>query len=562
MAKNRRILNTVLAAGVAGTSIAGYSAVGLPVAAKQAGVTATVTKGVVLSSVSSTGNALAVAQSAINFVTGGTVTEIDVVTGQHVNAGDVLAKLDGASQQVALTAAQATLKSAQDRLALDGGGATDLVVAQDNAAAQQAAVAVSAATTALANARLNAAQDARTLLLSIDQAQQVLANTQTNTAADTATQAALVAAAQAQADQAQAGSDPARTSQANAALANALAAQTSAMQKDQQTLQGAQNTVTNAMNAQVGGALKDSQAVAAAQQALTGAAASRQSTIAANAAKEAPVPGTVAGDQAAVANAVQAVATGVANLAGTVLTAPSSGTIATITGKVGQALTSNTSSSATPSTSGGSGSGGASSTSTTGTAGTGFMTLVDLASMQVVAGFSEIDAVKLKIGQPATLNLAALPGQSMQGTVTAIDTNSTVVSNVVTYNAVIAVVQPPPGLKPGMTATVAVTTAEKDDVLQLAASALTVRRSSATVQVLQADGTTVTKTVTIGMRGDSANEILSGVNVGDKVVVPVANAVTGGGARTATANTGGGLGGGGLGGGGTGGSGGSGRGGG
>jgi RND family efflux transporter MFP subunit len=169
------------------------------------------------------------------------------------------------------------------------------------------------------------------------------------------------------------------------------------------------------------------------------------------------------------------------------------------------------------------------------------MTLTDLSSLQIVAGFSETDAVKLKVGQPATVSVAALPGQSLQGKVVSVDTTSTVVSNVVTYNATITILNGPAALKPGMTATVAVTTAEKDGVLILPASAITARGNTATVQVVQTNGKTVTKTITIGMRGDTVDEITSGLAAGDKVITTLGAtaATTGSGAaRTGTGGAG------------------------
>ena len=152
------------------------------------------------------------------------------------------------------------------------------------------------------------------------------------------------------------------------------------------------------------------------------------------------------------------------------------------------------------------------------------MSLTDLTSLQVVAGFSETDAAKISLGQPATVSFNALTGTSLQGKVSEIDINSTTVSNVVTYNVTVSIVGAPSSLKPGMTANVSVTTAEKDNVLELPSSAITASGNTATVGVLQADGkTVVTKTITIGMRGDTNDEI-TGLNVGDKVVVALAGA--------------------------------------
>ena len=78
------------------------------------------------------------------------------------------------------------------------------------------------------------------------------------------------------------------------------------------------------------------------------------------------------------------------------------------------------------------------------------------------------------------------------------------------------------------------------------ASAITGTGTTARVTVLQPDGTQVVKTVTVGLRGDTEDQILSGLEKGDKVV---RTATTTSGSGTGTFRFGGGGGLGGLGGG-------------
>jgi multidrug efflux pump subunit AcrA (membrane-fusion protein) len=160
--------------------------------------------------------------------------------------------------------------------------------------------------------------------------------------------------------------------------------------------------------------------------------------------------------------------------------------------------------------------------------------LTDLTSLQVVAGFSETDAAKVRLGQPATVTFNSLPNQQLAGTVSQIDVNSQTVSNVVTYNVTVSIVDPPATLKPGMTANLSVITAKRDNVVQLPSSAVTARGSAATVQVQQANGKTVATNVTIGLKGDTADEITSGLAPGAKVVVT--RTVSSGGTTTGGTN--------------------------
>ena len=137
----------------------------------------------------------------------------------------------------------------------------------------------------------------------------------------------------------------------------------------------------------------------------------------------------------------------------------------------------------------------------------------------MVAGYSETDAAKIALGDPARVTFNALPNQTLAGKVSEVAVNALVVSIVVTYDVTVAISNPPVSLKPGMTANVAVVTAERDNVLTLPSSDVAGTGSTAIVQVQQANGTAVARTITIGMRGDTLLEITSGLNAGDKVII-------------------------------------------
>src|SRR5437773_5170998 len=72
----------------------------------------------------------------------------------------------------------------------------------------------------------------------------------------------------------------------------------------------------------------------------------------------------------------------------------------------------------------------------------------------------------------ATFTVDAYPGEVMRGTVRDIRAAPIVVQNVVNYNAVIAVDNPGLKLKPGMTATVSILVAQRQNVLKIPKAAL------------------------------------------------------------------------------------------
>jgi HlyD family secretion protein len=96
----------------------------------------------------------------------------------------------------------------------------------------------------------------------------------------------------------------------------------------------------------------------------------------------------------------------------------------------------------------------------------------DLTKMQVDTNVSEADVGFVAVGQPATFTVDAFPNQTFQGTVREIRQAPIVVQNVVNYNTVIAVDNPELKLRPGMTATVSILVARRDEVLKIPKAAL------------------------------------------------------------------------------------------
>jgi HlyD family secretion protein len=96
----------------------------------------------------------------------------------------------------------------------------------------------------------------------------------------------------------------------------------------------------------------------------------------------------------------------------------------------------------------------------------------DLTKMQVETNVSEADIGNVSVDQPATFTVDAYPNQIFQGTVREIRQAPIIVQNVVNYNTVIAVDNPELKLRPGMTATVAILVAQRENVLKVPKAAL------------------------------------------------------------------------------------------
>ncbi len=101
-----------------------------------------------------------------------------------------------------------------------------------------------------------------------------------------------------------------------------------------------------------------------------------------------------------------------------------------------------------------------------------FLIATDLTRMQIDTNVSESDIGALKDGDPADFTVEAFPGRTFRGSVVQVRQAPQVVQNVVTYDAVVGVAKPDFLLKPGMTATVAIVTVQRANVLRVPDQAL------------------------------------------------------------------------------------------
>lgn len=160
----------------------------------------------------------------------------------------------------------------------------------------------------------------------------------------------------------------------------------------------------------------------------------------------------------------------------------------------------------------------------------------DLTQMQVEADVDEAFIGQVQDQQPVRFTVFAYPGRSFDGRVAQVRLQPKVEAGVVKYNCIIHVDNTDLALKPGMTATVAIEVARRDDVLQVPHSALRFvpdwpeERLAALRAALEAgqamiwtlDGDTLEPlTVTTGILGEQTVEISgNAVDEGVAVVVP------------------------------------------
>lgn len=96
----------------------------------------------------------------------------------------------------------------------------------------------------------------------------------------------------------------------------------------------------------------------------------------------------------------------------------------------------------------------------------------DLTAMELQVKVDEADVSSVQLNQLATFTVSAWPGRSFPATIERVGMGSTVTDNVVTYKTVLKVQNNDLALRPGMTATATIVTAERKNALLVPNAAL------------------------------------------------------------------------------------------
>ncbi|NNM83614.1 efflux RND transporter periplasmic adaptor subunit [Candidatus Parcubacteria bacterium] len=426
-----------------------------------------VTQGAITETVSVTGNTTPMQSVSLSFQNSGTIAEVYKSLGDHVNAGDVIASLNTANLSAALAQAQA---------------------AYDSAVASRSSTSFPQAQIQARNTYLSAYTTLDTLLS--NDVDLFFFGRSTAYGPQLLTIGAPMY--------------PIGTlSEDRAAITNELnnyqATLSSASTTDPNTLLANATTITQDVSNfldKLAVAVDDSQSGATAAQ-KTGLATARSGVTALLATlssaqdsyRTQSVDATSLAD-AAVGQAAAGVAVAEANLQGTQIVAPISGTITQQDAKVGQFASS----------------------------GTPLVSIISDSGFEVDAGVSETDVGKLSVGNKVSMTLDAFPNETFTGRVFYIAPAETNTNGVITYLIKISFDKADPRLKSGLTANVNIETKEDDNALILPQYAILQNDKGTFVETL-VDMKASTTPVTLGIQDQSGNvEILSGVTLGEKVI--------------------------------------------
>jgi len=192
-----------------------------------------------------------------------------------------------------------------------------------------------------------------------------------------------------------------------------------------------------------------------------------------------------------------------------------------------------------------------------------FLIANDLTKMQILANIDEADVGKVREGLEAKFTVDAYPGETFTGMIRDVRQAPNTIQNVVTYPAVIDAPNPDRKLRQGMTASVNITAARKDDSLRVSNAALrwkpdesaapeTAQRPGGTPQARTAsaaargardgsaqqapgragrvykleNGKPVPVNIRVGLSDGQRTEVIEGLSEGDRVIVGGGDAAT------------------------------------
>lgn len=463
---------------------------------------ANVERGQVTATVNAVGSIEPESLVSLTFGLGGTIQQVDVVRGQMVAVGDVLATLN--TDELALAVQQA-----EDALRIQELTLQQMVEAEPSAAtlaSAEADIAAAEANVTVAQANLASAEAA--VLQAQAQKAQLLAGPTPGQVAQA--EANLAAARQAQKNAEEAhnrtlecftppgGGDevcpalgaPEEAARAALESANAsLAAAEAALQDVQTSARPADIQLADAAIANAQAGVQAAQGnVQAAQANLARAQAAYDRLL------EPPGDNEVAVMEAQVAAAQTNLDLAELRLAQSQIVAPIAGTVANVIINEGEL--------ASP--------------------GAPAITVVNEAAFHITVSVDEIDIDQIALGQAVEVSVDALPNTAVSGTISEIAPTSATSGGVVTYLVTINIDSAQSDeLRPGMSASASIVVDEVDDVLTVPNWAIRLNRETgeAFVNILQAGGTIKEVVVETGLRNEQFSEVLSGLSAGDTVVL-------------------------------------------
>jgi HlyD family secretion protein len=490
--------------------------------------TVAVTKGNLVTTISGSSNIAANRSVSLVFQSSGVIKDVLVTEGEKVAKGQILATLDGRDLQYSLDGAKAALDSAKAKLAqLTSGAGRSSELTSAQAAVTSAEAQLTSAQERLDALRSPSSDKVSTQRLKVEQARTNLQTTRDSASATKSKAEIDLTKASESLIQAQSkfsvarynweyvlknSKDPngARGTISDVSKNNyqdAYIVAESNVSTAEQNVTSAQVTLDNAKAAEVANVgqaeanLKDAELQLTTLQNPTASdIAAAQATVEQNKASleqartnldKIVAPGTqtdILMQQAAVSQAEASYNQALLKVENGAIVAPYEGFVSSVNADAGQL--------------------------STGTS----IGIIDRTPLHINLKLGETDIVNVKLNQEASILVDAIGDWKSIGTVTSIAPAAESSSGVVTYNARVDFTDDDPRVLIGMTATVEMVTAKRDNVLLIPNSAILPKGTGRVVQVYNADGSTKEIDITIGLSDGVQTEVLTGLIEGQLIV--------------------------------------------
>ncbi|MCH8986785.1 efflux RND transporter periplasmic adaptor subunit [Patescibacteria group bacterium] len=147
------------------------------------------------------------------------------------------------------------------------------------------------------------------------------------------------------------------------------------------------------------------------------------------------------------------------------------------------------------------------------------ITIISETQFEIEANIPEADIAKAQVGNTSTITLDAYgPDLVFRAVVTAIDPAETIIEGVTTYRTILQFAQEDSRIKPGMTADITISTAQKENVIAIPQRAIIRQSGNKFVRVIRETGIEQVRVETGLQSSDGTIEILSGIAEGDQVI--------------------------------------------
>jgi multidrug efflux pump subunit AcrA (membrane-fusion protein) len=459
--------------------------------------TSTVGKGVVQSTVSGNGTLEPAQKVELSFGASGEVTKIYVKAGEKVTKGQVLAEVDSSSARASLASAEAALLEAEE--------AVETAAEAEEDETEETAYEGAGATTEFVDLVEGTTEEAGPVEPEIESAEVTREKEKAEREAEKAkkeAEAAKKAAAKAQQEAAAAKKAAATDSGKTEAAAPEVTAGAATSSGGGESDAGA---ATSSGGGESAGTVESSGGGETSGTATGGASMSLPTA------------------EANLREAELTVKSARQEVRETSLRAPISGTIASVSGSVGETVSGGSSGGGTSEAGAGGATGGE---SAGGESSGSFMVLAQLHRLKMEVSFSESDIGKVRQGQTANVSIDSMEGTELAGEVTKVSVlPSEGSTSVVEYPATILLTQSAKGLRAGMSVSTEVVVEQVKNAVTVPTEAISGAGARKTVTV-EEGGEEVTKTVTTGLEGDETTEVVSGLKAGQTLLLPEVTVAT------------------------------------